>query len=407
MESNHITQQTDTIMKKIIGSIAFVLFFFISCEHQSDTTKKTEDAPVHPIIKELRQRYAPDKRVAIFDVAVVEQGRTVTVKGEVGDPNAKEELLLRFRAERPDVLDSIDVLPAANLGEKTWGIITVSVANMRSDPRESAELGTQALMGSIVRIWKKKGGYLYIQTPDKYLGWADIDQMQLVTEQEANEWNNSKRLFFTGMYDLVRQQPSETSYPVCDISAGGVVKDIGESGSWRRIGLADGRVGFIQKKNLIDQKEWGTTLQPVAANIERSGKFMMGVPYLWGGTSAKGVDCSGFTKTVYLLNGVMLDRDANQQAEQGTPVETGTDFSNLKKGDLLFFGRKAEEGKTERITHVGIYLGNREYIHSSGRVQINSFDRSSPLFNEYNLNRYVRARRIIASAPQVTEVTLR
>jgi cell wall-associated NlpC family hydrolase len=73
----------------------------------------------------------------------------------------------------------------------------------------------------------------------------------------------------------------------------------------------------------------------------------------------------------------------------------------------LFFGRKAEEGKTERITHVGIYLDNREYIHSSGRVQINSFDRSSPLFNEYNLNRYVRARRIIASAPQVTEVTLR
>jgi hypothetical protein len=394
-------------MKKLIGSITLVLFLFISCEQQSDTAKKSEDAKVHPIVKELQQRYAPDKRVAIFDIDVVEQGRSVTLKGEVDDPKAKEELLQRFRAERPDVLDSIDVLPAENLGDKTWGIITVSVANMRSDPRESAELGTQALMGSIVRIWKKKGGYLFIQTPDKYLGWADADQMHVVTETEANEWDDSKKLFFTGMYDLMRQQPAETSYPVCDISAGGIVKDLGETGSWRRIGLADGRVGFIPKKNLIDLKEWGTTLQPVAANIERTGRFMMGVPYLWGGTSAKGVDCSGFTKTVYLLNGVMLDRDANQQAQQGTPVETGTDFSSLKNGDLLFFGRKAEEGKTERITHVGIYLGNREYIHSSGKVQINSFDRSSPLFNEYNLNRFVRARRIIASTPQVTEVQTR
>lgn len=391
-------------MKKVIGSIALVLFLFISCEQQADTTKKSQDATVHPIVNEVQQRYAPDKRVAIFDIAVVEQGRSMTLKGEVDDPKAKEEVLHLFRAKHPDVLDSIDVLPAANLGDKTWGIITVSVANMRSDPRESAELGTQALMGSIVRIWKKKGGYLYIQTPDKYLGWADADQMHIVTKKEANEWDDAKKLFFTGMYDLVRLQPAETSYPVSDISAGGIVKDLGESGSWRRVGLADGRVGFIPKKNLIEQKEWGTTLQPVAANIERTGRFMMGVPYLWGGTSAKGVDCSGFTKTVYLLNGVMLNRDANQQAEQGTPVETGADFSNLKKGDLLFFGRKAEEGKKERITHVGIYLGNREYIHSSGRVQINSFDRSSPLFNEYNLNRFVRARRIIASAPQVAEV---
>lgn len=171
-----------------------------------------------------------------------------------------------------------------------------------------------------------------------------------------------------------------------------------------KVGLADDRMGYIRASSVIDYEQWGKKLTPVAEKIEQSGKYLLGVPYLWGGTSTKGVDCSGFTKTVFLLNGQMLNRDANQQADQGEPIEPGKDFANLKKGDLLFYGRKAEEGKSERIVHVGIYLGNREYIHSSGKVRINSFDPNSPIFDESNLKRFVRARRVIASTPQVEEV---
>jgi hypothetical protein len=391
-------------MKNIYGFIIILLFAFVSCQKPAEEKIKAE---MHPIVKELQQKYAPDERVAIFDLQVIEEGKTVTLKGEVDKAEAKEEVLDAFRAQYSEVLDSIEVLPSSVLGEKTWGVITVSVANMRTKTGEGAELGTQALMGNIVRIWKKRGGYYYIQTPDKYLGWADGDQFRHMTEQEAEEWSKAKKLFFTGYYGMIMQQPVENSYPVTDITAGCVVRDLGEAGTWNRVGLADGRVGFIPKKDLIDYSEWGSTLQPVAANIERTGRFMMGVPYLWGGTSAKGVDCSGFTKTVYLLNGILLDRDASQQAEQGTPVEPGEQFANLKKGDLLFFGRKATEDKKERISHVAIYLGNKEYIHSSGRVQINSFDKNSPLYNEYNLERFVRARRIIASTPQMSELKLK
>ncbi|MEW5800066.1 MAG: C40 family peptidase [Bacteroidota bacterium] len=375
--------------------------FIVSCSKDRPDEIKVED---HPIIKELQQKYAPDKRVAIFNVSILEEGRNVVLKGDVESREAKEELLAKLREEKKDILDSIEVLPSDKLGKKQWGIITVSVANMRTDPREGAELGTQALMGTIVKIWKRHRGYVYVQTPDKYLGWADPDQMQLVTEQQAEEWSRAKKIFVTSMYELVRREPNQQSLPVCDITAGGLLKDLGTKNGWTKVELADGQTGFLPAASVIDYAAWGTTLKPAPENVERTGKFLMGVPYLWGGTSIKGVDCSGFTKTVFLLNGMLLNRDANQQADQGVEVEPGKNFENLKKGDLLFFGRKAEDGKPERIVHVGIYLNNREYIHSSGKVQINSFDPDSPIFNEYNLKRFVRARRVIASAPQVEEV---
>ncbi len=388
-------------MKHIVF-LFFAILLFNGCVEKS-IEQKTE-VKILASVKELQKKYAPDKRVAVFNIKTYEIGNKLIVTGEVEKEEAKKELFERLAAEKKELVDSVIILPEEKLGNKTYGIITVSVANMRSEPGENQELGSQVLMGNIVRVLKKKGGWFYIQSPDKYLGWADPDQMIRVSKKEAEDWNNAKKVFVTNYFGFIQQQPSLQSYPVCDITGGALLKDLGTTASWTKVELADGRVGFIQKSNVIDYEKWGTKLTPVADNIERTGKYLMGVPYLWGGTSTKGVDCSGFTKTVYLLNGQLLNRDANQQADQGEPIEPGAEFENLKKGDLLFFGRKAENGKPERIVHVGIYLGNREYIHSSGKVRLNSFDPNSPIFEEYNLKRFVRARRVITSTPHVAEV---
>lgn len=387
-------------MNTLIIRLVCISLFLASC------ADKQHEVKVLAPVKELQKKYAPDKRTAVFNIRTYEQGGALVVAGEVEQREAKEELLSVLKKTYPTIIDSVNILPDEGLGEKRWGIITVSVANMRSDPGENAELGTQVLMGNIVRILKKKGGWLYVQSSDKYLGWADPDQMIRVSDEEMKSWNETGKVFVTSMVGFVHQQPNESSFPICDVTAGAVFKNMGPSGEWVHIGLADGRNGYVKKAMVIEQQQWGTTLVPQPENIERTGKFLMGVPYLWGGTSPKGVDCSGFTKTVYLLNGQMLNRDANQQAEQGEPIEPGENFEHLKKGDLLFYGRKAENGKSERIVHVGIYLGNKEYIHSSGKVQINSFDPNSPLFNEYNLKRFVRARRVITSRPQVAEIKI-
>lgn len=383
---------------RIISITLFLALIIAGCTEEPGKEK------VFDKVAALQKKYAPDKRTAVFNVRTIERGNTIVVAGDVEHPEAKEEILKILSAENRTIVDSLTVLPDEKLGEKKWGIITVSVANMRSDPGEDAELGSQVLMGSIVRILKKKGGWVYIQSPDQYLGWADPDQMIRVTKTEAEKWSSSPRVFVTSYIGFVLQQPDPRSFPVCDITGGAVLKELGTSGEWSKVGLADGRTGYLPKSSVMDYSLWGKSLTPAADNIERTGRYLMGVPYLWGGTSPKGVDCSGFTKTVYLLNGQQLNRDANQQADQGEPVEPGPQFEHLRKGDLLFFGRKEEGGKKERIVHVGIYLGKQEYIHSSGKVQINSFDPSSPLYNEYNLKRFVRARRVIAAAPQVTEL---
>src|SRR5690606_40781222 len=107
-------------------------------------------------------------------------------------------------------------------------------------------------------------------------------------------------------------------------------------------------------------------------SIRNTAFQFMGRPYLWGGTSGKGVDCSGFTKMVYYLNGLELPRDASQQVRSGVEIPLDENLSRLEPGDRLFVGYKDKDGKKARITHVGIHIGDGWRIHASQRVMVQS-----------------------------------
>jgi hypothetical protein len=157
-----------------------------------------------------------------------------------------------------------------------------------------------------------------------------------------------------------------------------------------KIHTPDGRFGYVRKWDCISLTDWNKK-KPAVQSILTVARQMLGSPYLWGGTSVKAVDCSGLVKIAYFSQGIILERNASQQVQCGDSVDFKSQ-KNLLPGDLLFFGPS-----TQKIIHVGIYLGNGEYIHSSGLVQINNID---PIAQNYNLTEkknLVAARRILNS----------
>jgi cell wall-associated NlpC family hydrolase len=154
-------------------------------------------------------------------------------------------------------------------------------------------------------------------------------------------------------------------------------------------------VGLIDADAIISYEDFLQPKAPLADHIIRTSMQMLGRPYLWGGTSGKAMDCSGFTKTVFYLNGLELPRDASQQVRVGLDVESDQSLKNLKRGDFLFFGSPSTPDKKERITHVAIYMGDGKIIHASDRVQIESLRPEDPDFAPERLSTLVRARRML------------
>ncbi len=350
-------------------------------------------------ILDLKINFAPDKRTAILDLQVTEEGGNYIIKGETNLPGALDTLFKRLSGVKFE--DKVNRLPDEILGDKTYGVVNISVANMRTKPEHSAEMATQALMGTIVKIYKKADeGWYLVQTPDNYISWVDGDAIELATKENADVWKNEDKVIFTSSYGSAFETSTQPSGIVSDLVFGNILKLISIKDDFYEVKFPDGRLAFIKKNEAELFSTWMNNRKCSKENIISTAKKLMGIPYLWGGTSTKGLDCSGFTKTVYFSNGVVLPRDASQQVFVGELINTEKDFSNLQPGDLLFFGFSGNANRKERITHVAIYLGDDEFIHASGRVRINSFNKSKTNFSKHRLSTFIRAKRIVTSVGQ-------
>jgi len=336
--------------------------------------------------------------VARFDVTAVPQGERVLLRGETNLPTAKEDLLRQIDTKQYQIIDSIQVLPAADLGENIYGIVNLSACNIRSQPKHSAELGTQSTLGTPLRILKKSpGGWYLVQTPDDYFGWLDPGGFELVDATTYQNWLTADRVIYLEDFGFSYAAANTGSPPVGDLLEGNILQAVETKNGFTQVKYPDGRTAYVPATAVMDYKNWLASRAPNAENILAKAREFMGRPYLWGGTSGKGVDCSGFTKTVFYLNGVMLPRDASQQVHTGEAIPLDTTWANLQAGDLLFFGHRANAGKPERTTHVAIYLGDGKIIHSSGIVTVESLRRGDPDFNPHRFDTFLRAKRILNS----------
>lgn len=283
------------------------------------------------------------------------------------------------------------LVPSEALGSETYGVVTLSVASMRTEGRYPAELATQALLGTPVRILEERdGGWLRIQTPDNYTGFTKADNIKRMDSAVFAEWSAAPKIIFLAHHGFAYAQAKKNAFPVSDLVAGNILRFDGKSGSFYRIVYPDGRKAFVRQSEAKLLEQWQKDMRLTSESVLATARSFMGVPYLWGGTSPKAMDCSGFVKTVFFLHGLILQRDASQQCVTGEQVDITDGYAHLRPGDLLFFGKSRD-----RIRHVGIYMGNGEFIHEATQVKIGSLNPRASNYDELNTSEFVRACRII------------
>lgn len=278
--------------------------------------------------------------------------------------------------------------------DSAYGVVNVSVCNLREEGKFTSGMVTQALLGMPVKILKYTDWFA-IQTPDEYTGWVHRMVIRPMSKQLYDQWNQAEKIVVTSHYGFTYEKPDERSQCVSDVVAGNRLKWEGTNGKYYKVSYPDGRVAYLSKKISQPEKRWRASLRKDAASVVQTAFTLIGVPYLWAGTSSKGVDCSGFVRTVLLMHDIIIPRDASQQAKTGERLEIDSSFSNLIPGDLVFFGRKAISDKKEVVSHVGIYIGNKRFIHSLGDVHVSSFDPEDEKFDAFNTGRLLFASRIL------------
>lgn len=250
------------------------------------------------------------------------------------------------------------------------------------------------MLGMPVKILDEKNEWTKIETPEGYQHWALSAAIQRMTHKEISAWRHSPQLVVTALTGTVYEQPSVRSQPVSDVVGGNRLLLTEDNDRFYGVEFPDGRKGYLLKREGEPLDQWRAHLDNSAESILQTAHRFMGIPYLWSGTTPKGVDCSGFVRSVLYMHDIIIPRNASQMARIGQRLEIG-DFSALQPGDLLLFGRPAQDGRPEHVSHVAFYMGDKRFIHSLGRVRVASFDPQDELYDEYNLNRLLFAVRFL------------
>lgn len=352
------------------------LLFLQACNE----SKSGADETILLELESLQKELVPDRRIAVFNVISSDESDKIIV--ETDQPSVIDTLTSRINsnslyAERIQ----IHSLPTEDLGEEIYGVVRVSVANLRREPRHQAELIDQAVMGSEFRILKQQGGWFYIQTPWDYLGWVTGESFTRMTrEQLVTDWKSKDRVRVTAVDTRIFEAANNTSGVISDVTLGGELRLVNRGNTFSEVALADGRTGFVPTSQIGSVIKTDNNISPSGEKVIQTAIKFHGLPYLWGGNSGKGFDCSGFTQTVFKENGYLLPRDANMQVNIGEEVSIDDNFAHLEPGDLIYFG------SNNRITHVGISLGGPKFIHASSYVMINSLDPADHDYTEYRRN---------------------
>lgn len=341
-----------------------IKFLALSCALICASNSVNAQENVNELLTGIKKQYAPDSRIAIYDLKATEGGNQWVIKGKVDTKALKQNVLNSLSEKGVKYIDSISVLEFTQ--EKPWAVVKLALASHRTGGKHAAEMATQTIMGTPVKILEYAGDWARVQGPDEYISYVPSNSLHKMTQAQFDAWKQATRYIVTAYQTRLTEQPGNDQ-TVTDLVMGNILEYKGEACDYIKLSTPDGREGYVLKSEVKELASWADQKFD-AQFISKVAHRLMGHGYLWGGTTTKVTDCSGLVKVSYFANGIILHRDASQQALIGQRIEA-KDWKTAKLGDLLFWGTKS--GK---VTHVGIYLKDGEYIHCSGRVKINSVD---------------------------------
>ena len=358
---------------KFILSSVVVIFMLNSCIYFPSTNKNAE---IHAIIEKANADFYLDQRIWYQDVQATIDGETITLSGEAFYSIPVKGIGRKLKRAGYDfeLIDSVHYLPETFPEGKAFGIITEPYVMGRYKPVNQKQEGTEMLWGEPVRLIREKGDYLQVQSNIGYLGYIPKNTVRRVNLQEWNRYHVGKQAVFTKNDTLENGQiflmGTRLPYLEDDILL-----------------LPDGTELHLNRDHyeLIDPD-----VNPLRQEILATAKQYLGLPYVWGGRSSEGVDCSGFVMQSYALNHIYLPRDSDEIANVGRIVGYPGWMDAMLPGDLMFF-----TGSRRMITHTAIYMGEGKVIHSLGKgVQIESMNPGDPDYAASLERRFAFAKRI-------------
>lgn len=240
------------------------------------------------------------------------------------------------------------------------------------------------MLGGLVRIKDSadRGAWLKVSLPDGYLGWMRSWNLAVLSRSDALAWRNRANALVIAASAEVSAQRRAGSRRVRDLTLGCRLVPRRRMGPWVRVLLPDGERGWVTRDSLLLN---GETLPAEGRRIVNTARLFLGAPYLWGGVTPRGADCSGLVQTAFAVHGIELPRDVNQQRSCGEGVE-----GRLKAGDLLFFG--PPQGP---LTHVAIWAGRRRFIHAGSPIEEAGLDPRDARYRPNLKARYRFSRRVL------------
>lgn len=293
------------------------------------------------------------------------------------------------------LVQALPCLAVAPEPQRQWAVVDISSCFLRAKPDYESGNESQCLMGTVVEITGSERYWRRVNVPDYKNVWTNELALAPMTETQIEEYKAAPKWICTAEASHIFTAPDRSSERIGDFSMGDIVRKAGKPApqGWCSVLTASGKQGWVPAEDVRDLDQWAGSIKATEESLVATAKLFLGTPYMWGGNTAKYFDCSGLTKLVYMMNGIVLPRNAREQINCGEVIPY--DLSRMRPGDLIFYGRMGSDGKPASVTHVAMYIGDGRIIHSSQYVRINSIVKGQP---DYYERETVGVRRMLGNA---------